>query len=347
MVKIISLVYKNYRQHNCNVMAAGLAYFGMLALVPVLIIGLSAMGYMLGSSEEAHQFITKLLAEHFPESAAGFKITEQSLENLKTEGVPDDVLKKLQILKNQKVTGEEEFLGVLRGTIGDEQTDRFKSLILKHAESAVNLVKKIDALIAAPGRHFTEGLGLAGLIWAALRFFSLLERVLSSIWVGATRRKFIHRKSVPIIAFCLAGALFWLSFIYYSVISMTKGLELPLPSSISAYDLHWLWQTFRMGSLFITSVVIFYLIYDFMPGSEVSSRAAFTGALFAGLFWEMSKLAFNWAMKQFNVYSRTYEPLYGPLAALILLMLWVYISMIVLLLGAEIGSAYQEMKSEK
>jgi len=261
-------------------MAAGLAYFGMLALVPLLIIGLSAMGYILGSSDEAHQFITKLLAENFP-------------------------------------------------------------------ESAVNLVAKIDALIAAPGRHFTEGLGLIGLIWSALRFFSLLEGVLSSIWVSATRRKFIHRKTVPIIAFCFAGALFWLSFIYYSVISMTKGLELPLPSSISNYDLHWLWQTLRMGFLFITSVIIFYLIYDFMPGSEVSSRAAFTGAIFAGLFWEISKLAFNWAMKQFNIYSRTYEPLYGPLAALILLMLWVYISMIVLLLGAEIGSAYQEVKSEK
>ena len=261
-------------------MAAGLAYFGLLALVPLLIIGLSVMGYVLGSSEEAHRFITKLLAENFPESAAG-------------------------------------------------------------------LVERIDALIAAPGRHFTEGLGLAGLIWSGLRFFSLLERVLSSIWIGAIRRKFIYRKTVPIAAFCFAGALFWLSFIYYSIISMTKGLELPLPASISAYDLHWLWQVLRMLSLFITSVIIFFLIYDFMPGSEVSSRAAFVGAIFAGLFWEISKVGFNWAMKQFNIYSRTYEPLYGSLAALILLMFWVYTSMIVLLLGAEIGSAYQEVKSEK
>jgi len=261
-------------------MAAGLAYFGLLALVPLLIIGLSVMGYMLGSSDEARQFITELLKDNFP-------------------------------------------------------------------ESAVTLVKTIDELIASPGRHFTEGLGLAGLLWAALRFFSLLERVLSSIWVGDIRRKFIYRKTIPIIAFCLAGVLFWLSFIYYSVISMTKGLQLPLPSSISSYDLHWLWQLLRMISLFITSVIIFFLIYDFMPGSEVSSRASFVGAIFAGLFWEISKVGFNWAMKQFNIYSRTYEPLYGSLAALILLMLWVYISMIVLLLGAEIGSAYQEVKGEK
>jgi hypothetical protein len=63
-----------------------------------------------------------------------FKITEQSLENLKQEGVPDDVLKKLQSLKYKEFIGEEKFLDTLKGTIGNEQTVEFKSLILKHAD---------------------------------------------------------------------------------------------------------------------------------------------------------------------------------------------------------------------
>ena len=62
-----------------------------------------------------------------------FKITEQSLENLKLESVPDDVLEKLQSLKNQEFIGEEKFLGILKETIGDEQTVSFKSLVLKQA----------------------------------------------------------------------------------------------------------------------------------------------------------------------------------------------------------------------
>jgi len=64
---------------------------------------------------------------------AGFKITEQSLENLKSEGVPVDVLEKLQSLKNQEFIGEKDFLDKLEETIGDEQTAMFKSSILKHA----------------------------------------------------------------------------------------------------------------------------------------------------------------------------------------------------------------------
>jgi len=68
-----------------------------------------------------------------PEKVAIFKITEQSLENLKSEDVPDDVLGKLQRLKNREYTREEKFLDILKRTIGDEQTVRFAPLILKHA----------------------------------------------------------------------------------------------------------------------------------------------------------------------------------------------------------------------
>jgi hypothetical protein len=73
---------------------------------------------------------------------ASFKITEQSLEKLKSEGVPDDVVEKLESIKNQESTAEEEFIGVLKTTVGEEQTVRFKSLILKHALEDVPKRKK-------------------------------------------------------------------------------------------------------------------------------------------------------------------------------------------------------------
>jgi hypothetical protein len=51
------------------------------------------------------------------------------------EHVPDDVLEKLQSLKNQEVIGEEKFLGILKETIGAEQIILLGSKILKHAWS--------------------------------------------------------------------------------------------------------------------------------------------------------------------------------------------------------------------
>jgi hypothetical protein len=64
---------------------------------------------------------------------ACFEITEQCLASLKPEGVPADVLEKLQPIKNRKVRREESFLTLLKTTIGEEQTAEFKSLILKQA----------------------------------------------------------------------------------------------------------------------------------------------------------------------------------------------------------------------
>ena len=60
---------------------------------------------------------------------ASFKITEQSLENLKSEGVPDDVLERLENIKNQEFIGEAKFARILKETIGNETTVRS----LKHA----------------------------------------------------------------------------------------------------------------------------------------------------------------------------------------------------------------------
>jgi len=79
-----------------------------------------------------------------------FKITEQSLGNLKSEGVPDDVLEKLQSLKDQKITEEEKFLDILKRTIGDEQTVRFKSLIMKHADLRGNEMPREFCFLIRP-----------------------------------------------------------------------------------------------------------------------------------------------------------------------------------------------------
>ncbi|MBM3237892.1 hypothetical protein FJZ31_16510 [Candidatus Poribacteria bacterium] len=75
---------------------------------------------------------------------ASFKITEQSfLENLKSEGVPDDVLKKIESIKDQRFTEEKKFVNILNTNIGEEQTAKFKSLILKHANIDITIYAEI------------------------------------------------------------------------------------------------------------------------------------------------------------------------------------------------------------
>ena len=49
-------------------MAAGMSFFGMLSLIPLTLLGVSLLGYFL-NSDDAQQFVSRLLLENFPKSA--------------------------------------------------------------------------------------------------------------------------------------------------------------------------------------------------------------------------------------------------------------------------------------
>ncbi len=63
----------------------------------------------------------------------GFKFTEQALDNLRHEGVPDTILNALKPLENQEPANQSEFLEAVEKQIGKDQTVSYKELILKHA----------------------------------------------------------------------------------------------------------------------------------------------------------------------------------------------------------------------
>ena len=62
-----------------------------------------------------------------------FKLTQKSIENLKSEGVPDSVLSQLETVKDLEFPNKEQFFKLLELTIGVEQTAEHGSLILKNA----------------------------------------------------------------------------------------------------------------------------------------------------------------------------------------------------------------------
>lgn len=78
--------------------------------------------------------VIKLLNNKLDDLIKIYKITNQSLKKLKSEGVPKDVLEKLERKKNQEIKRERKFLDVLKDMIGSKQTSRYKTLILKHTK---------------------------------------------------------------------------------------------------------------------------------------------------------------------------------------------------------------------
>jgi len=269
--RIIWGMLVQFARHNCSVMAAGMSFFAMLSLIPLTLLGVSMLGYLLGSSEDAQQFVSKLLSENLPRSA------EEILE-------------------------------------------------------------QINAIVTSPKRALVNWLGVLGLMWSGMRFFNMLQRVLNDVWVGATQRRFLRGRAAAFASFMIAGLLFWTSFVFTSAMATARELDITI-SGIAVPGLHGVWLIVELITPLITSMIMLFLVYLLVPHVRVSLRAALIGAGFAAVFIQLSRWLFSFIMLKFDVYGRVY----GPLASFIMFMSWLYLSMVIVLLGAELGSQCQEM----
>lgn len=80
------------------------------------------------------------------------------------------------------------------------------------------------------------------------------------------------------------------------------------------------------------------IVYRFAPARPLSSRGLGPGAVFAVLAWLVASLGLRLYVAYFGNYNATY----GSIAGMILLMLWLYMSNVTLLVGAEINSVIEE-----
>jgi membrane protein len=86
------------------------------------------------------------------------------------------------------------------------------------------------------------------------------------------------------------------------------------------------------------AALTFFLLYRFLPGTRVSSRAALVAALPAALLWLLSRSVFSVLVAG----SSRYGQLYGPLAGAVVLLLWIYYSAYIMVFCAELGAAAQQ-----
>jgi putative ATP-dependent endonuclease of the OLD family len=78
------------------------------------------------------------------EEMANFKLTKQSLEDLRQEGIPDNVLENLTHLEEQQFPSNDTFLNAVKEKIGEEPTIRYEELILKYAKTTIKGLSSLE-----------------------------------------------------------------------------------------------------------------------------------------------------------------------------------------------------------
>ena len=85
--------------------------------------------------------------------------------------------------------------------------------------------------------------------------------------------------------------------------------------------------------VFLILLLFFWLMFIAIPRRQVSWKNAFWGASFAAAGWVLFSTFFSIFVENFS----NYATIYGSLAAIVILMMWLFICMYILLIGGELA----------
>ena len=80
------------------------------------------------------------------------------------------------------------------------------------------------------------------------------------------------------------------------------------------------------------------MVYKWVPNTEEKFKYAATGAFFAAIFFTLGKQAFIWYIASFP----SYQAIYGALATLPIMLVWIHLSWNVVLFGAQLASVLKD-----
>jgi membrane protein len=202
--------------------------------------------------------------------------------------------------------------------------------------SSQQLVSAIRVIASRESRWFVNLVGLFGLLWSGLSLVSNLSVFLTRAWGGQPAgRAFLGRRLIALAAIAAAGVLFLVSVVVTSLMSSFK--QHPETLGALARLLAELNPPIGWVVYLAIEVAIFFCLYRVLPAAGVSSRAALVGAVAGALLWHLSHSLFGMLVES----SSRYGHVYGPLAGVVIFMLWVYYSATILFFCAEMGAAYQ------
>jgi membrane protein len=161
-------------------------------------------------------------------------------------------------------------------------------------------------------------IALVSLIWAASGFFTVLQSALTQAIPGSRVRNALRQRVVAILSILTLGPLL--------LLFMLAGL---LASTLVQLPFLGLLRPYASGALAVGgATTLFALAYRFLPAHKAGWRASFLAAIPTALVWQVARLL----LSAFTPRS-LYEATYGPLTGFVLLLAWLYFSMLLLLSG--------------
>jgi membrane protein len=190
------------------------------------------------------------------------------------------------------------------------------------------VITTLNSLVESINFSTIGAFGTGVLIISVVLLLGEMEYALNEIWATRNRRPLLYRIAMYWTSLTVGPLFLAASLVIMATLQSSNALKV-VEAYINIDIFSWL--------PYILVWIAFTGLYVFMPGTRVRFSAALIGGFIAGTLWHLAGKGFTVYTTRFVFY---YPLIYGPLSAIPLFLLWVFISWMLFLLGAEIAYHY-------
>ena len=229
------------------------------------------------------------------------------------------------------------------GSVTAAESDRLAVLtfVFRYFPTQLDFVStQLDAF-----RQTRVQVGVAGslaLIWASLGVFGAITSAVNEAWGVEKQRSFWKHRMVSFLMLVAAGGVTILALVVVSVVQVAEASWFGL----MVFRFHWLinLQSFTLRYLAtILLILAVGLVFYWIPNAKTRFRDVWVGAILTGLLWTVAFQGFSWYIGR----NSQLTLIHGSIAAVVVFLLWIYISSVILMYGVEFTAAYARLRRRR
>ncbi|WP_416043039.1 YihY family inner membrane protein [Bacillus halotolerans] len=218
-------------------------------------------------------------------------------------------------------------------------TDDVLGVVKQYAPgSAMSLVESITHQTLNDRNGGLLSFGIIAALWSASNGMNAIVRSLNHAYEVEENRSFII---VRLTSIFLTVAMVFTILVALLLPVFGRQIGMLAADFVGASDLFLsIWTAIRWGVSPLVLLIVFSALYVIAPNKKLSLRFVMPGALFAAIGWIVVSTLFSFYVSTFANYSATY----GSIGGIIVLMIWFYLSGILIILGGEINALLHKRK---
>ena len=186
------------------------------------------------------------------------------------------------------------------------------------------------------GRTAGGVVAIIGLFWVSQQVFSAIRKSINVIWGISKTRPFLTERMMDIVLMFGAATLLFASVFTTALIEFFQDVSsIWLPNAPVSEPA--LWQQLAIFIPLALTFAVFLTLYWWLPNTKLRFREVWPTALIGAAAFEISKAVFIFYLRNVGGLTAT---IYGGVSTIIVLMIFVYVSSIILLVGAMLTSRY-------